>query len=121
MGAAGGRRAKGQAAAAAHSAQAANLSSFSFLDLALAFLDLSRHRRAKSEQLVYGHAHSMVGYPEGTRHSVDSPALPLKTGLIRMAHQVLLPLRPPPSSSSVLLLLRPPLPSSSCKSAATGQ
>ena len=34
-----------------------------------------------------GRTHSMLGYPEGTRHTEDKPSLPLKTGMLRMAHR----------------------------------
>lgn len=39
----------------------------------------------KCGMLIKGPRSSMLGYPEGTRHTEDAPTIPLKTGMLRMA------------------------------------
>jgi 1-acyl-sn-glycerol-3-phosphate acyltransferase len=39
----------------------------------------------KCSTLLNGRTSSMLGYPEGTRHTEDAPSRPLKTGMLRMA------------------------------------
>jgi 1-acyl-sn-glycerol-3-phosphate acyltransferase len=39
----------------------------------------------KCSALLKGHTSSMLGYPEGTRHTEDAPSRPLKTGMLRMS------------------------------------
>ena len=38
--------------------------------------------------LLQGRTSSMLGYPEGTRHTEDAPTRPLKTGMLRMAFKM---------------------------------